>query len=58
MKRIKVGDMVESDYGKGKVLAVTNQWLIHDNSLNNRDDEFAILITDESVHILANAVSL
>ena len=58
MKRIKVGDVVESDYGKGKVLAVTNQWLIHDNSLNNRDDEFAILITDESVQILENAMIL
>jgi len=58
MKRIKVGDMVESDYGKGKVLAVTNQWLIHDNSLNNRDDEFAILITDESVRILENEMIL
>ncbi|MEM9339400.1 MAG: hypothetical protein AAGA66_11775 [Bacteroidota bacterium] len=52
MKRIKVGDLVASDYGKGEVLAITDQWLIHNNSLNNRNDEFAILIADESVRLL------
>ena len=52
MKRIKVGDMVESDYGRGKVLAVTNQWIIHDNSLNDQEEEFAILISDDHLRVI------
>ncbi len=52
MKRIQVGDMVESDYGKGQVLAVTKQWVIHNNSLNSSEEEFAILISDDSIQLL------
>ncbi|MEP1032737.1 hypothetical protein [Ekhidna sp.] len=47
MKRVKIGDMVESDYGKGRVLAETKDWIIHDNSANNSDAEFAILKSDD-----------
>ncbi|WP_420318253.1 hypothetical protein [Ekhidna sp.] len=52
MKRVKIGDMVESDYGKGRVLAETNQWIIHDNSANNSDSEFAILKSDDHFKIV------
>jgi len=52
MKRIQVGDMVESDYGKGKVLAATEQWIIHDNSINDSTEEFAILISDDVMILL------
>lgn len=52
MKRIKIGDMVESDYGKGQVLAITDQWIIHNNSLKNRSDEFAVLISDDAIQII------
>ncbi|MEP1097250.1 MAG: hypothetical protein ABJG78_19195 [Cyclobacteriaceae bacterium] len=52
MKRIQVGDMVESDYGKGKILATTEQWVIHDNSLNNSSEEFAVLISDDAMILL------
>ncbi|WP_089358325.1 hypothetical protein [Ekhidna lutea] len=52
MKRIKIGDMVESDYGKGRVLAETNEWIIHDNSANGSDTEFAILKTDDHYEIV------
>ncbi|MEQ9404426.1 MAG: hypothetical protein RIM99_12610 [Cyclobacteriaceae bacterium] len=52
MKRIQIGDMVESDYGKGRVIAITDQWIIHDNSLNNGDEEFALLISDDIVHLV------
>lgn len=52
MKRIQIGDVVESDYGKGKVLATTDQWVIHDNSLNDSYEEFAILLSDDSISIL------
>ncbi len=52
MKRIQVGDMVESDYGKGQVLAVTDQWIIHNNSLNNSKEEFAILISDDAIQLV------
>ena len=47
MKRVKIGDMVESDYGKGRVLAETNEWIIHDNSANDSTAEFAILKSDD-----------
>lgn len=39
--------MVESDYGKGRVLAVTSEWIIHDNTANGSDTEFAILKSDD-----------
>ncbi|MEP5612074.1 MAG: hypothetical protein ABJP45_07475 [Cyclobacteriaceae bacterium] len=52
MKRIQVGDMVESDYGKGEVLAATDQWVIHDNSLNDSNQEFAVLISDDAMILL------
>ncbi len=52
MKRIQVGDMVESDYGKGQVVAVTNQWVIHNNSLNSSEEEFAILISDDAIQLI------
>lgn len=48
--------MVESNYGKGEVLAVTNQWIIHNNSLEGRDDEFALLISDDIVHKVNESV--
>ncbi|MEO9873094.1 hypothetical protein [Ekhidna sp.] len=53
MKRIKIGDMVESDYGKGRVLAETNEWIIHDNSANNSSSEFAILKSDDHLKIIS-----
>ncbi|WP_425392357.1 hypothetical protein [Ekhidna sp.] len=52
MKRTKIGDMVESDYGKGRVLAETEQWIIHDNSANKSDTEFAILKSDDYYKIV------
>ena len=52
MKRVKIGDMVESDYGKGRVLAVTSQWIIHDDSANESDSEFAILRSDDHYHVV------
>lgn len=52
MKRVKIGDMVESDYGKGRVLAETKDWIIHDNSANNSDAEFAILKSDDSYQVV------
>ncbi len=44
--------MVESDYGKGEVLAVTEQWVIHNNSLNRSSEEFAVLISDDSIRLV------
>ncbi|MEQ8905155.1 hypothetical protein [Ekhidna sp.] len=52
MKRVKIGDMVESDYGKGRVLAETNEWIIHDNSANDSNVEFAILKSDDYFKIV------
>lgn len=48
--------MVESDYGKGRVLAETNQWIIHDNSANDSDAEFAILKSDDYFKVVALAL--
>ena len=52
MKRIKIGDMVQSEYGKGKVLADTDQWFIHDNSADGGSDEFAILKAEDDFTII------
>lgn len=52
MKRIKIGDVVQSDYGKGKVLAVTKDWFIHDDSSQGGDEEFAILKTEDFFEII------
>ncbi len=53
MKRIQIGDMVESDYGKGIVLAVTDEWIIHNNSKNGTDAEFAILKSDDHLQLIS-----
>ena len=39
--------MVESNYGKGRVIAETREWIIHDNPANDSDSEFAILKSDD-----------
>ena len=52
MKRVKIGDMVESDYGKGRVLAETNEWIIHDDSANESNSEFAILKSDDHYKVV------
>lgn len=52
MKRIKIGDLVQSDYGKGQVLAETSQWFIHDNSAEGGDEEFAILKVEDTYEII------
>lgn len=53
MKRIKIGDMVRSDYGKGRVLAETSEWFIHDNTANGSDAEFAILKSDDFYEVIS-----
>ena len=52
MKRIQIGDMVQSDYGRGRVLAETKEWFIHDNSANGNDAEFAILKSDDFYEVV------
>ena len=52
MKRIKIGDLVQSDYGKGVVLAETSQWFIHDNSADGGTQEFAILKEQDFYEII------
>lgn len=48
--------MVESDYGKGRVIAETSQWIIHDNSANDSDAEFAILKSDDFYELVEELV--
>lgn len=52
MKRMQIGDIVQSDYGRGKVLAETKEWFIHDNSANGSDAEFAILKSDDFYEVV------
>ena len=52
MKRVKIGDMVESDYGRGRVLAETKEWINHDNTANESDSEFAILKSDDQYQVV------
>ncbi|WP_436517356.1 hypothetical protein [Ekhidna sp. To15] len=50
---IRIGDIVESDYGKGAIVAITKQWIIHNNSLNNDEsNEFALLIGEDEYTVL------
>ena len=53
MKRIQIGDKVESDYGRGLVVAVTNEWIIHSNSENGTNSEFAILKSDDQLILIS-----
>ena len=52
MKSVKIGDMVESDYGIGRVLAETKEWIIHDNSGNGSNTEFALLKSDDHFKVV------
>lgn len=53
--KVKIGDIVESEYGKGKVLAFTKRWLIHDNSEDSEnpdpEQEYACFFGDTAVWI-------
>ena len=51
-KPLRVGDHIESAYGKGKIIALTMQWIIHDNSLEDKSDEFALLIKEDQYKII------
>ena len=53
MKRIKIGDLVQSDYGRGRVLAETKEWFIHDNSEEGGSSEYAILKSDDFFEIIS-----
>ena len=49
---IMVGKYVKTQYGAGKVLAITNEWLIHNRELENSNQtvEFAIsLLIDDNI---------
>jgi len=52
MKRIKIGNVVQSDYGRGRVLAETKEWFIHDDSEDGGESEFAILKSDDFYEII------
>ncbi|MEM0941594.1 MAG: hypothetical protein AAF600_15860 [Bacteroidota bacterium] len=52
MKRIKIGDLVQSDYGRGRVLTMTKEWFIHDNSKDGGTSEFAILKSDDAYEVI------
>ncbi|MEM6737012.1 MAG: hypothetical protein AAF620_13185 [Bacteroidota bacterium] len=52
MKRIKIGNLVQSDYGRGRILAVTKEWFIHDNSKDGGTSEFAILMSDDAYNVI------
>ena len=28
---VKIGDMISSDYGTGKIVAITKEWIIHED---------------------------
>ena len=53
MNRFQIGDHIQSQYGRGKIIASTSQWLIHDNTLNGDDQEFAILLSDDEYELIA-----
>lgn len=49
--KVKLGMIVESEFGIGKVLAMTKKWVIHDDSINGRDEEFAIYLPNQPISI-------
>jgi len=42
----------QGNYGRVRVLAKTNEWLIHDNSSNGCNAEFAILKSDDFYEVI------
>lgn len=40
--KVKIGDIVESEFGTGPLVAVTKEWVIHEVVNGDRVDEVAI----------------
>jgi hypothetical protein len=40
--KVEIGDIIESEYGKGKIVAITNEWIVHKDGSH----EVAIPIAD------------
>ena len=40
--KVEIGDIIESEFGKGKIVAITRQWIVHEDG----DMEVAIPIDD------------
>ena len=48
---VKIGDIVETEFGKGPVVAITKQWLIH--ARLKEDDEICVYLPDNDVWVPA-----
>lgn len=48
---VKRGDIIESEFGKGKIVAITEDWIIHKGG----DREFALLRGNDMWWVPANA---
>lgn len=48
--KIKRGTIIESDFGKGPVVAITKSWVIHEDE---RGKEYALLVESETFWIPA-----
>jgi hypothetical protein len=49
--KVKIGTVVESDFGTGPVVAITKEWLIH---LNQRGKEACCYLKDNDISIAAD----
>ena len=49
--KVGIGDIVETEFGRGPVVAITKQWLIH--SRENEDDEICVYLPDNMVWVPA-----
>ncbi|GAB4237856.1 MAG: hypothetical protein Tsb0034_13170 [Ekhidna sp.] len=49
---VSINDYIKSDYGTGRVIVITKQWIIHDNSVEGKFDEFALLIGEDHFEVI------
>lgn len=47
---VNIGDVIESDFGKGKIVAITKEWIVHECGDSH---EAALSIDDRSFWVPA-----
>lgn len=53
--KVKVGDVVCSEFGKGPIVAITKEWLIHVDEAQEVKREFALSLSDDLIWIPCEA---
>ena len=47
MPKVRVGDVICTDYGTGPIVAITKEWIIHKSDMGDDASEVALSRNDE-----------